>query len=68
MSFWSVAFLGSTTIGGPIVGWFAQAAGARWGLALGGIAALVAAVLGAVTLRNLQAGKTVTPGQGRKQV
>jgi len=54
MSFWSIAFLGSTTIGGPIVGWFAEAAGARWGLALGGIAALIAAALGVVTLRNAQ--------------
>ena len=54
MSFWSVAFLGSTTIGGPVVGWFAEAAGARWGLALGGLAALIAAALGAVTLRHLQ--------------
>ena len=59
MSFWSVAFLGSTTIGGPIVGWFAQVAGARWGLALGGLAALVAAILGAFTLPNLQTGKTI---------
>jgi len=57
MSFWSVAFLGSTTIGGPIVGWFAEAAGARWGLALGGLAALIASALGAVTLRNIQADK-----------
>jgi MFS family permease len=56
MSFWSIAFLGSTTFGGPIVGWFAQVAGARWGLALGGLAALVAAALGAVTLRNVQSG------------
>src|SRR5689334_16543183 len=53
MSFWSIAFLGSTTIGGPIVGWFAEVAGARWGLALGGIAALIAAAFGAITLRNL---------------
>jgi MFS family permease len=59
MSFWSVAFLGSTTIGGPIVGWFAEAAGARWGLAIGGMAALIAAALGEVTLRNLQTGKLV---------
>jgi len=59
MSFWSVAFLGSTTIGGPIVGWFAEAAGARWGLALGGLAALVAAALGAITLRNVQTVRTV---------
>jgi MFS family permease len=52
MSFWSIAFLGSSTIGAPIVGWFAEAAGARWGLALGGVAALVAASLGALALRN----------------
>jgi len=55
MSLWSVAFLGSTTIGGPVVGWFAEAAGARWGLALGGLAALFAAALGAVAWRNLPA-------------
>ena len=54
MSFWTVAFLGTTTFGGPIVGWFAETAGARWGLALGGVAGLVAAGLGAVTLRNLR--------------
>jgi MFS family permease len=54
MSFWSIAFLGSTTIGAPIVGWFAEAAGARWGLALGGIAAMVASALGALALRNRQ--------------
>jgi MFS family permease len=59
MSFWSMAFLGSTTIGGPIVGWFAEAVGARWGLALGGLAALIAAALGAVTLRNLRTDSTV---------
>jgi MFS family permease len=58
MSFWSIAFLGSTTIGGPIVGWFAEVAGARWGLALGGLAALIAAILGAITLRNMKAGNT----------
>ncbi len=64
MSFWSVAFLGTTTFGGPIVGWFGQAAGARWSLALGGLAALAAAALGAVTLRNVQTGKTATPDIG----
>jgi MFS family permease len=68
MSFWSMAFLGSTTIGGPIVGWFAEAAGARWGLALGGLAALIAAAIGAVTWRNIRTGKTVTVGHGKKPV
>jgi len=63
MSLWSVAFLGSTTIGGPVVGWVAEAAGARWGLALGGLAALAAAALGAVTLRNVRSGQTAIDGE-----
>jgi MFS family permease len=54
MAFWSIAFLGSTTIGGPLVGWFAGVAGPRGGLALGGVAALAAAGFGAGTLRNLR--------------
>jgi MFS family permease len=57
MSFWSIAFLGMTTFGGPIVGRFAEVAGGRYGLALGGLAALAAAGIGAMTLRNLQAAK-----------
>ena len=61
MSFWSIAFLGSTTIGGPLVGWFAEVAGARAGLALGGIAALAAAGLGAVTLRKLRGSSPALP-------
>jgi len=56
MSLWSMAFLGSTAIGGPIVGWFAEAAGSRWGLALGGLAALAAAALGAAAFRVRPAG------------
>lgn len=50
MAFWSMAFLGSTTLGGPIVGWFGEIAGPRWGLAIGGVAALAAAAIGALTL------------------
>ncbi len=53
MSFWSIAFLGTTTIGGPAVGWFAEAAGYRWGLALGGLAALAAGLLGFINLRHV---------------
>jgi MFS family permease len=52
MALWSVAFLGSTPIGGPIVGWVAEHAGPRWALALGAFAALAAAGLGALALRG----------------
>jgi len=47
MALFSVAFLGSTPIGGPIVGWVSETLGARAGLALGGLAALATATLAA---------------------
>ena len=52
MALWSVAFLGSTPIGGPIIGWIGEHADPRWGLATGGIAAIAAGILGAVTLKK----------------
>jgi MFS family permease len=42
MALYAIAFLGSTPIGGPIVGWVSQQFGPRAGFALGGIAAIVA--------------------------
>ena len=48
MALYSVVFLGSTPIGAPLVGWLAEVAGPRAGLALGAAAALVAALGGAV--------------------
>jgi hypothetical protein len=48
MALYSVVFLGSTPIGGPIVGWLAEVAGPRAGLVLGGVAALAAAAGGAI--------------------
>jgi MFS family permease len=43
MALYTVAFIGSTPIGGPIVGAVAQAFGARWALVFGGTVAVVAA-------------------------
>jgi MFS family permease len=40
MALWALAWLGSTPIGGPIVGWVGQVAGARWSLLIGGITCL----------------------------
>jgi MFS family permease len=38
MALWSVVYLGSTCVGGPIVGWVSERAGPRAGLALGALA------------------------------
>ena len=43
MALYSVVFLGSTPIGGPLVGLLAEMAGPRAGLVLGGVAALATA-------------------------
>ena len=48
MALWAIAFLGSTPIGGPIIGFIGEYAGPRWAIAVGGIAAIVAAVFTAV--------------------
>lgn len=45
MALFSVAFLGSTPVGGPIVGWVSESLGPRAGLALGGLAALLTALV-----------------------
>ena len=44
MALYVMVFLGSTPIGGPIVGWVAEQFGARSGLGLGGIATFIASV------------------------
>lgn len=48
MALYGLVFLGSTPVGGPIVGFVSQRWGARAGLALGGAASLIAALLAAV--------------------
>jgi MFS family permease len=48
MALWAVGFIGTTPIGGPIVGYVSQNAGPRWGLALGGLAALTATALAVI--------------------
>jgi MFS family permease len=52
MALWSVAFLGTTPFGGPLIGWIGENASPRWGLLVGGIAALVAAGIGMMAVRK----------------
>ena len=52
MALYSILFLGSTPIGGPLAGWIAQAFGARWSIAIGAVAALVSGLAGLAVLRR----------------
>ena len=53
MALWALAWLGSTPIGGPIVGWVGQAIGARWALVIGGVASLACGVLALPALTRI---------------
>ncbi|MGA9597040.1 MAG: MFS transporter, partial [Acidimicrobiia bacterium] len=55
MALWAVAFLGSTPIGGPIVGWIGEQFGARIALGLGGVATLASGILAYRALARIEA-------------
>jgi MFS family permease len=65
MALWALAWLGSTPIGGPIIGWAGQAIGARWTLVIGGLATLACGVLAlpALTRIDRHASRTADPAQ-----
>jgi MFS family permease len=62
MALWAVAFLGTTPIGGPIIGWIGQNIGPRWGMVVGGTATIFAGVWGwhALGTRTARASKTTS--------
>jgi MFS family permease len=41
MAVYTITLLGTTPIGGPLVGWISDAFGPRWGFAVGGIATII---------------------------
>ena len=52
MALWSIVFLGSTPIGGPITGLLVRGLGVRWAIAIGGVAALATATGALLALRH----------------
>jgi MFS family permease len=50
MALYAIAFLGSTPVGSPIVGWISAVWGPRIGFAVGGVAAILAAFAASVSL------------------
>jgi MFS family permease len=63
MALYAVVFLGSTPIGGPLIGWLSEAAGARAGLAVGAAAALAAGA-GALVLTGELARRRLPLAEG----
>jgi MFS family permease len=62
MALWSVAFLGSTPIGGPLIGWITAVSGARVGLGVGALSCFLAAGLGLLAVRRLAPRSPVVQG------
>ena len=55
MALWAMVFLGTTPIGSPLIGYLAEQFGARFALALGGLATLAVAVWAGFELRRIRA-------------
>ena len=72
MALWALAWLGSTPVGGPIVGWIGQDAGARWSLVVGGAATLICGVAAFPALTRIDrrrvAAEAAGAGWGGKRV
>lgn len=63
MALWSMAFLGTTPIGGPLVGAISEGTSPRIGLAVGGVACLVGAALGLAAGRRTTSAAPGGPGR-----
>jgi MFS family permease len=64
MALWALAWLGSTPVGGPIVGWIGQEAGARWSLVVGGAATLVCGIAVLPALSKIDRKASAGAGSG----
>lgn len=64
MALYVIVFLGSTPVGGPLVGWVGQQFGPRTALGLGGVAAVVAGLGGVWALARWGVGRASPAGPG----
>jgi MFS family permease len=53
MALWSMAWGGTTVVGGPLVGWVGQEFGSRWSLVVGGVPCVVLGLLMMPALRRM---------------
>jgi MFS family permease len=65
MALWALAWLGSTPIGGPIVGWVGQVIGPRWALVIGGLPTMVCGILALPALTRIDRRASASAGPAR---
>lgn len=61
LSLQTMAFLGSTPIGGPITGWVGDTFGARWSLGYGGVVAMMVVVGAGIVAAGLRSAPEPAP-------
>lgn len=61
MALWGMAMMGSTPIGGPIIGFIGEFAGGRWGVGVGGLVALLTAAAAIRILRKNNKEQAISP-------
>jgi MFS family permease len=62
MALWALAWLGSTPVGGPIVGWVGQAIGPRWSLVIGGLPTLICGIAALPMLNRIDRANAAPAG------
>lgn len=67
MALWTITFLGTTPIGGPIIGAVSERASPRAGLVVGAVACFAAAALGAAGARRMPAGERRISGREKER-
>jgi MFS family permease len=65
MALWALAWLGSTPIGGPVVGWAGQVIGPRWALVIGGLPTVVCGILALPSLTRIDRRASASAGPAR---
>jgi MFS family permease len=63
-----MVFLGSTPIGGPILGWVCEAYGARWGIVVGAVSCVAAGTWGLAMVRRCTRAAALTEAQADDSV
>jgi len=64
MAVYTITLLGTTPIGGPLIGWVSEQFGPRWGFAIGGIATIAGVlVFGTAFRRAHQRDEVVVPNE-----
>jgi MFS family permease len=66
MALWALGWLGSTPIGGPLVGWIGQEFGARWSLVAGGVPTILCGLVALPVLIRIDRRAERAPDRGRR--